>query len=493
MMRLAKSWFLAAPACLVFNLALGGPYVGAGDLGLRHDIQVLADHGVIRGPVSTWPLAWGPLLVDIAAADSVGLPESAQAALLRVRERADWDTRTQEVITDARFGIADNRSRIRSFHDTPRGRVEIGIGVAWIDDWASVEVNAQGVDTSQDDDEVRFDDSLLAVAIGNWSIGVSTQQRWWGPGWDGSLILSNNARPVPSLVVDRVFTDPFELRWLRWLGPWDLNVIAGELESDRVVANARFFGMRMNFRPLRNLEFGIFRTAQWCGSGRPCDLDTFADLFVGRDNSGDAGIGASNEPGNQLAGLDFRWSPELSGQRLGFYGQLVGEDEAGGFPSRWFGQFGTEWSGHFADRWSARIYAELAATSCQFYESSELFNCAYNHGIYRTGYRYRGRPIGHGADNDSRMVSVGAILVDDADTRWAALLRYGALNRGGLPDTANSLTPTRKDLKSIDLAHSRVYPIGVIELGLGYESLDNGSPGTSCSQHRVYLQWRSAY
>ena len=33
--------------------ANAGPYIAAGDLGLRHDLTVLADAGIISGPIST--------------------------------------------------------------------------------------------------------------------------------------------------------------------------------------------------------------------------------------------------------------------------------------------------------------------------------------------------------------------------------------------------------------------------------------------------------
>ena len=49
----------------VVSPAFGGPYIPAGDLMLRHDVQRLADHGIIKGPTSTWPLAWGPILDSI--------------------------------------------------------------------------------------------------------------------------------------------------------------------------------------------------------------------------------------------------------------------------------------------------------------------------------------------------------------------------------------------------------------------------------------------
>jgi hypothetical protein len=56
-------------------------------------------------------------------------------------------------------------------------------------------------------------------------------QRWWGPGWDGSLILSSNARPIPALSVDRNYSDPFGLPVLRRLGPWSASVGMGQLDD----------------------------------------------------------------------------------------------------------------------------------------------------------------------------------------------------------------------------------------------------------------------
>ena len=266
-------------SCLFASTAFAGPYIPAGDLALRHDIQVLADRGIIKGPTSTWPLAWGPILSDLRNADATNLSPAVADALARVRDRAGWETRTNELTFNAKVGGADKATRIRSFQNTPRGKIEVAAGATWIDEWFSIELNLQGVDSEQDSDEFRADDSLIGVVLGNWSVAASTQQRWWGPGWDGSLILSNNARPFPSLTIDRVFTDAFKTKWLSWLGPWDMSVMFGQLEKERVVPNAQFFGLRFNFRPIPSLEIGLSRSAQWCGDGRPCDASTFAKLF----------------------------------------------------------------------------------------------------------------------------------------------------------------------------------------------------------------------
>ncbi|MDH5262952.1 MAG: capsule assembly Wzi family protein, partial [Gammaproteobacteria bacterium] len=347
-------------------------------------------------------------------------------------------------------------------------------------------------DSDQDDDDLRYDDSMIGVVLGNYSVAASTMQRWWGPGWDGSLILSNNARPIPSLSIDRVFTDAFKTKWLSWLGPWDLNVMFGQMEKERYVPNTKFFGMRFNFRPIPSLEIGLSRTAQWCGDGRPCDFETFVDLLLGQDNRGSDGLDDSTEPGNQLAGFDFRWALSFFDLPVAVYGQFTGEDEAGGFPSRYLAQGGVEVSGYLRNKWSYRWFAELAGTSCDFV-SDDIFNCAYNHGIYQTGYRYRGRAVGHGADNDARLISTGWLMVDEKDAQWRVLLRFGELNRGGSPDTRQSLTATPQDIASIDLSHSRVFSFGVIDIGVGYEQIDDAASGGDFNDGRAYLQWRSSY
>ena len=90
-----RPMYRALLLALVFvaSATFAGPYIPAGDLMLRHDIQRLADHGIIKGPTSTWPLAWGPILDDIRTADAVNLPPDVADALARVSQRADWETR----------------------------------------------------------------------------------------------------------------------------------------------------------------------------------------------------------------------------------------------------------------------------------------------------------------------------------------------------------------------------------------------------------------
>ena len=313
---------------------------------------------------------------------------------------------------------------------------------------------------------MRADGSQLGVDLGNWSIAASTYDHWWGPGWDGSLILSNNARPIPSLIVGRNRTQAFESKWLSWMGPWDLQVMFGQLEEERAVPNAQFFGMRLNFRPLKGLEFGLSRSAQWCGDGRPCGLDTFWDLLLGKDNIGDDGIGEENEPGNQMAGFDVRWTNLWFETPVSLYGQMIGEDEAGGFPSRYLAQFGVEGSGITRGQTSYRWYAEIADTTCDAVKSTKRFNCAYRQAIYASGYTYEGRIIGHGLDNDGRVVSAGVVVVSSEGNSWHVFGRVGDLNRVG-DDLNHSVAVTPQELASLDIQYAHTTRIGRFDVGLG--------------------------
>ena len=173
--------------------------------------------------------------------------------------------------------------------------------------------------------------------------------------------------------------------------------------------------------------------------------------------------------------------------------QEVGEEENMKVEHRlsYMALIGIETSGYIRNRWSYRWYAELAGTSCD-YIKSDIWNCAYNHGIYETGYRYQGRAIGHGTDNDTEIVSSGFVLVSNDDSHWHVLLRNGDINREGPLDIRNSLTPSPLELSSIDVTHSRpVGKLGWLDIGVGYEQVEDTLTGEDTSDARGFITWRS--
>ena len=188
-------WLVLIVLCLAASASSAGPAIPPGDLALRHDIQRLADYGVISGAVTTWPLAWGPILADIRRFDASGSePRDVLDALERVRARGEWETRTNVLRYRVRAAAQEKSAALRSFQNTPREEAELTGGLSWIGEWPSVDLNATVVSNPSDDEDVRIDGSEIGVAVGNVTIAVSTLDRWWGPAWDSSLALSSNAR-----------------------------------------------------------------------------------------------------------------------------------------------------------------------------------------------------------------------------------------------------------------------------------------------------------
>ena len=116
-------------AFFCFTSVLAGPNIPAGDVALRHDIQRLADYGIIEGTVTTWPLAWGPILHDIRNADATELPSGVGDALARIRQRASWETRSNELTCTPIRSRTDHCSS----HSTPRSSSS---RVSWVADRA---------------------------------------------------------------------------------------------------------------------------------------------------------------------------------------------------------------------------------------------------------------------------------------------------------------------------------------------------------------------
>ncbi|MCB1623527.1 MAG: capsule assembly Wzi family protein, partial [Pseudomonadales bacterium] len=364
-----------------------------------------------------------------------------------------------------------------------REDAELGVRASWLGTRLAANVQLAVVADPADNKEFRYDGSYVGVNLGNFMISAGAMERWWGPGFEGSLILSNNARPIPSITIERNYTDPFKSKWLSWIGPWRASIALGRAEgSDVALPNTRFFAARVNFRPRSWLELGLTRTAQWCGDGRPCSLRTFGDLLIGRDNRSDS-LTINQEPGNQMAGYDVRLRSPWRALPLAVYGQFIGEDEAGGLPSKFLGLVGAEWWGSVS--WgSYRLHAELADTACEFSRSSPQFDCAYRNGLYPQGYTYRGRVIGHSMDQDSRMYSLGATLVRADGDAVNVLVRRSDLNRD---NGSNFVAAGPVEIQNVELQYSRALWTGKMSIGLGY---DDASDAAASSDIRGFVSWR---
>jgi len=473
--------------------SLAEPLAAPGDMRLRHDLQLLNDSGVINVPLTAWPIALGDIHGALYETDTSKLNEPTRAAYNRVREHLAWELDADALRISFGFDASENPRIIRSFEDTPREEGGVSAKLSWLGNRFVVNLEATQVSNPFDGDEIRPDGTYVGAALGNWMVTAGWQERWWGPGRDGSLILSTNARPSPGIAIQRISSIPFETKWLSWMGPWTFTSFMTVLDDERVVNDAWLFGMRGSIRPMRGLEIGISRTAQWCGDGRPCDLQTFLRLLNGNDNRG-ANVDPEDEPGNQLGGIDIRWT--LPRQiPVALYMQWIAEDtrKTGAQLHLWMEQVGVEYWGNIGDL-SHRTHFEVTNSSCHrgaLGEGSQRANCAYEHEVLLTGYRYNGRSIGFSGDGDTLSYSMGSTLVQSAGHSWGVSLRYMKINRIGEPNPKHTLSPTPQELIDVQISHERHTRFGRFHAGLGFSQLDDQLSNTSSSDMTGFIQWSS--
>ena len=480
--------------CLLFaSTVRAGPWIDPGNSSLRNDIQVLADEGVISGPVSTWPLSTGDLLAALDA-DLTALSPAGRVALSRLRRHLDEAARIGDVKFLGRASATQHPREIRTFEDGPRETGEIGVGLEWTGERYAVRLQGQWVNDPDDNKDLRADDSYVGVALGNWMLAASTSQRYWGPGWQSSMLLSNNARPIPAFTLERNATTPFGSRWLSWIGSWDLAVMWGFLDDDRAVPNARVLGGRFNFRPLESLEIGISGLGLWCGSGNDCGLDEISDVVTG---------GGQSDEFDRVGGFDVRWSSRLFDVPFALYTHIVGEDfgDGGGrliFPSKILGQFGAETWGYWDGVGNYRFFLEWADTECDFSLGRKLTGdgdggkpgCAYRNSTYRSGETYRGKSFAHSFDQDSSIATLGSVLSTYDETSWTATLAGGKINRRGA--NLSTVAPNETDYWEVEIGHRRPFWIGEVHLGLSYEYRKDQVTDENDDDFRAFLEWRFA-
>ncbi|NVK20931.1 MAG: capsule assembly Wzi family protein [Kangiellaceae bacterium] len=478
--------FVSLALLLTSFTVLAEPWIDTRDPWLRADIEALANHGVIKVPITTWPLMWAPIVRDLEEVDNQLLSNKVMPIYMRVKRRARFETKHES--NSFLILKAGNQGKIlRHYGDDRREKAEITTKNTGVSKNFAWNIEATRAFDPIDGEENRLDHSYIAAVWGNWILSAGAQERWYGSGWDTSLILSNNARPVPALSIQRNYSDAFESPWLSWIGPWTFNAFIGQLESDRHVPHAKLLGMSVNFKPFNSLEIGLRRTAQWGGEGRPQNLSNFFNLLIGRDNcdelEGGCGADRSNEPGNQLAGIDFKWRIPTKKYYGSLYGQLIGEDEAGYLPSRKIYQFGYSTDFQLGDL-DISSYIEYADT-----ENEYRTNLTYNNAIYRTGYRTELRSLGSTFDNDSQSVGLGLIATHKNGDKYKLKLTNVNMNSDGVGEE-HSISTTNIKFNQIEFHYLNTTKYGLIGAQIEVKDKTIDTFGYQKEKYNISLSWK---
>ncbi len=415
---------------IVSTHSLAEPWIDTSDIYLKAYIQLLADTGHIITPVTTYPLMWHDIARDLKKTNQSNLTTNQKNAYRYINHQFKLAKKNQTRIK-VQTGIENKR--FTSFGDQVSDKNSISVHSSIMFENFAAKFAPSYTHNPQDGEKTRLDESYVAGFIGNWVVSLGRQNRWYGPTWDTSLSLTNNARPITALAISRKSAIPFTFPFTELEVPWTVTSFMGQMDDNRTVKNTLLWGFRLNLKPFKNLELGITRIAQWGGDGHSQDLSTFWNVLTGRTNCGvdDLVCDENNpNPANQQAGYDLRYSFNLFDVPMSFYGQKFAEDGKEGtlnYLTKAQPQVGFDAHLTILGKPST-VFIELADSLADCGKRDKIGDCYYEHSSYKTGMRYNGRTIGSTYDNDAKTYILGTISQLSTNTRLTTKLRYLDLN-----------------------------------------------------------------
>ena len=405
---------------------------------IRTDLNWLNQQGVIQISTSTWPMSGDEIQRALSAAKVANTTQ--QKVIDSIQNALKTDNQTAKL---GLFAETDQKNVPQAFGDDQKaqyvGSLEFNVGG---ENWdAKIRVNGEKDPQIDNGQDVNVEGSYLAGKLFNQWLIAGQIPTYWGPGHDGSLIRGDASRPVYGFTAQRSEQKAFESKWLSWIGPWQYQAFAGQLDDYKSVPDAKLLGFRLTAQPLPYLELGASRVIQWGGEGRSESWDSLWDAISGNDNV----YGDQENPSNQIAGFDGRLNlQQWTNTPLSLYGQYVGEDEAGLLPSKKLYLAGVDYSSAYKDM-PFQLYAEWVNTET----NGDAKGLSYTHSVYKDGYNQHGFSLGHGIGGDAEMISVGGDIRFDLMNRLSGRVLFADVNKTN--QKSNFAFPENDKIKALDI------------------------------------------
>ena len=376
-----------------------------------------------------------PELVDLGALSR--RPGASSAGPIR------FGGRLQTEVDSFQVGVGQVRLRENRggeyYADGTQAQIDFR-GWAEVADWAAFTIQpkfisntqALGAGATANSHNLYMREIGLKLSAFNVALEIGRGTQWWGPGYHGSLLLTDHAFPTDMIKLGS--DEPFKLPWvLKELGEWKINSFLTQLERNRYLSRAKVFGLRVSYLPSSWLELGMARLTQFDGQGRDQTFpQAVVDSYTGAPNqSGDADV-------NEQVMIDARVRiphvpylvPFAGGMQI--YGELGSEDKWSKIPMPSRAAFLTGiYIPQLVSGGSTDLRIEYADTDYTRRKTGDhLAGVWYNNGLYTSGMRHRGFPLGHHMGTDGIDVFVRSTRRLTDNIQIGSNINYQERSRG---------------------------------------------------------------
>ncbi len=318
------------------------------------------------------------------------------------------------------------------------------------------------------DNDLELVEGYGALEFHNIELTVGREAMWWGPGYHGALLITDNARPLDLVRLSN--PQPVLLpSILSCLGQFRFTIFATRLEKDRDIPNPYLAGIRLDFKPHPSVEIGLSRVALFGGGNRKVNL---WNVFWARGENSYV-PNDPNEPGDQIAGGDIKLIFPWTVQPAVIYAEVGGEDMAGIWPSH-IGYV----AGFHLPRLIGMDFLSLRGEYASNYVSGHP-GVWYTHHIYTSGYTYNKSVIGHHIETKEKNFFMEASYATEG--KEAVTLSYNG--------TENRISEgTKTNVRSISFAWEKRFDSFVLSLGYvrDRQTGRNGIPGNDLTSNSIW-------
>ncbi|MCW8109947.1 capsule assembly Wzi family protein [Alteromonas ponticola] len=461
--RILGLLLLAAPA------SMASPWIGTNDESLHQDLTTLVEFQVIDAVAISYPVPWRGIDRQLTAIEVHSLPEPAKRAARRLLHYLKH-RQADGLYQMTSLNIASDPVRFESVAGSYGQKEQLSHQVEVVSGRWSAKLSANMIDEG----ELNLDNSYVAMHVGGWVLKAGATDQFWGPANDSSLMLSTNARPIPTVGLFRGSAVESESPWLSWLGPWYASAEIGQFRDPRDVDGAKLWRARFTAKPLKGLTLGMSWAAMWGGAGQPDSLGDLLDVLTFQtqciDDLPTCDEELNTTTGNHLAGFDLSYSFMLLQRPVTLYAQRIGEDAKDYKVTDNANLFGiSTYLGPL------KFYMESSDTNiaCNG-DGNPATNCFYEHSTYTSGYRHYRRAVGSSYDSDADQTTVGVQWRGESGQSAMLKLAQIELNPDGLKPSPVLTDGVSEDIKLVSGYYQQ--PLGnfLIKVGAEYQDRELG-------------------